>query len=195
MTTPIHNQVVDLEDQINAAEARAQQMREHAKAIDTAGYEARNAADYEHVQYLHTAADECNQARTKAEARFTDLSTAERLDHAKLFAAFIALKDADARCEAVSVDYMTRIGRHEEPTVSVHTGVAMGHRGVGTSAKFKRTTWTETLEGVISARHARIATEHRGELIKRADDKAEAASDQARAEASATAQAALAASE
>lgn len=168
-----------LQQEIAAAEARAAALREQSAAIDEAGLTARRQArSAEEARLQVDEAERYNQARSKAEQRVLQLANSDGpLDIAKLFAAFVAAKDADARCEALGM----AAGWVDPPGTNVYTGAPTeGRRAAYASLKLTR--WNDFLEQALTTRYERLSSAHAAEIrdqISAEEDSAERAAREA----------------
>src|SRR5271165_7670051 len=90
-------------DALAEAKARTQRLQEQADAIDNAVNDAYERTELSHYRRQATAgATEYRNERDQLKAELDAAMVADPLDHAALFEAYIALKDADARAGAMA---------------------------------------------------------------------------------------------
>jgi hypothetical protein len=170
-------------DQYAAAEAEAARHRAKLDAIRDAENTARHAAALEH--YTDAAGDRATsyrQERDAAKKRLDELANADQVELTRLFNAFLAFKEADAKAGALRnhaayINTLNPLGRN-------HAGADQSHV-IHCDELHARLTWSDYLASVVAERTAGGRRAHAAELESEAGQKVIAAVEQARAEAAA----------
>jgi hypothetical protein len=171
-------------DALAEAKARTQRLQAQADAIDNAVNEAYERAELSHYRRQATAgATSYRNERDQFYAELEAAMVADPLDHAALYAAFVALKDADSRAGAMS-SHASRLSHIDPAPPNVHTGAPVT-RPVLVSEMHSTLTFSQVLDAATRARCDRIRAQHQAELRAHAHEEISAAVDKARAQAAA----------
>jgi hypothetical protein len=135
------------------AEARAELARKQARAdaIREAEQAARRQAELDHYREAYGPKSyEYRELRDTAKAKLDETAAAETIDLPTLFAAFVALREADARAYAISVHGATIDTVDPKPYAPGVAPAAQG-RPTGVSALYEKSSFWQYLDGVITA--------------------------------------------
>jgi hypothetical protein len=180
MTTATPDAIADA---LAEAKARTQRLQAQADAIDSAVSEAYERAELSHYRRAAAkGATEHREKRDQLKAELDAAMVADPLDHAALFEAFIALKDADARAGAMRA-HASRIS-HIDPMTPNAVGAPRA-RPVLVSEMHSTLTFGQVLDAAVRARCDRIRAQHQASLQAAAHEEISAAVDTARAQAAA----------
>jgi len=170
-------------DALAEAKARTQRLQEQADAIDNAVSEAYERTELSHYRRAATkGATEYRNERDERKAELDAAMAADPLDHAALYEAFAALKDADARCGAMA-SHASRLS-HIDPMPPNAIGAPQA-RPVLVREMYPTLTFSAVLDAAINARCDRIRAQHQAELQAAAFEEISAAVDTARTQAAA----------
>lgn len=179
-TTPTPEQIAEAAE---AAEAEAARHRAKLDAIRDAENAERHRVQQEHfTDAAGPRATGCREDRDAAKQSVDELAYAEQVDLNKLFNAFLAFKEADARAgalrnHAARINALAPLGRN-------HAGADQAHV-IGCDEMYSRLSWPDYLANVVAERATRARQAHAAELESEASQKIKVAVDQARAKAAA----------
>jgi hypothetical protein len=165
--------------QLDAAEAEAARHRAKLDAIRDAENAERHRVQLEH--FTDAAGPRATRYRDERDAlrqRCDDLAYAEPVDLSKLFTAFLAFKQSDAKAGALRnhahrLNSVAPLGRN-------HAGADQAHV-IHCDSLYDRLTWGQYLDQVVTERFNRARSRHAAELESEASQKIAAAVEQARA--------------
>jgi hypothetical protein len=170
-------------EQLDAAEADAARHRAKFAAIKDAENAERHRVQLEHfTDAAGPRATRYREERDAARQRLDDLAYAAQVDLNKLFNAFLAFKEADAKAGALRnhahrINTIAPLGRN-------HVGADQAHV-IGCDEMYSRLSFSDYLLNVAAERTARARTEHARELETEVSAKVTVAVEQARAAAAA----------
>lgn len=177
-TTPEH-----IAEQYAAAEADAARHRAKLDAIKDAENAERHRVQLEHfTDAAGPRATRYRDERDDAHRRLDDLAYAPQVDLNKLFNAFLAFKESDAKAGALRnhahrINTIAPLGRN-------HVGADQAHV-IHCDSLYERLTWGQYLEQVVTERTRRAGSQHAAKLESEASQKVSAAVEQARTAAAA----------
>jgi hypothetical protein len=168
-----------LAEQAAAAQAEANRLRAEADRIDAAGRAAADQAMLEHYRNAATErAREYHEHRDGLKTKLDELAMADKLDLDKLFAAFIALRDDDARCGALNT-HSSMLNTLEPPERN-HIGVQPMPRGAQVAELYKGLSFAGFVDQLVARRADAIRARHVEELRAQAHTQVQAAEQAAR---------------
>jgi hypothetical protein len=171
--------------ELAGARAEAARLQARADAIANAEADARRQAEVAHYREAYgPKSHEYRDARDTAKAKLDETAAAETIDLPTLFAAFLELREADARAYAISVHGATIDTVDPLP---YRPGVAPAAQGRPTSvsALYEKSSFWQYLDGVVSARANNVRDRHLLELQAEAAEVVTRAGEAARAAAAA----------
>jgi hypothetical protein len=148
------------------ADARAELARRQARAdaINAAEQSARHDAEVSHYREAYGPKSYAyRELRDAAKARLDEVAAAETFDLPTLFAAFLGLREIDARCASISVHGMT-IDTVDPKEYAPGVAPAAQGRPTSVSALYERSSFWQYLDGVITSRANNVRDRHLLEL-------------------------------
>jgi hypothetical protein len=177
----------DVSGLLAAARAETARLADHQRRIDDAASRASNAARLQHYRDWHgQGSTQQREARDAAKRKVDELAAAYQLDIGELFAAFVALRVADAECgsvrnHAAALDTL-------DPLPNNPFSNARQVRPSQCAPLFQPRdgwTWTAWIEGVIDQHAANAAARRADALNSEVAAKVAAATEKAKADAAA----------
>jgi hypothetical protein len=176
-----------IDDQLATARADFQRPQAFQDRINTAGNEARSTAKRQHYRAAATERSaDYRQHRDELKNKLDEIAMSDQLDIDAQFAAWVALRDPDAKAGAINV-HSSMLDSLEGPRKN-HIGAYEMPRGAAVNELYTPAngwTFTAFVDRVLALRADRIRAEHQAELQAEAAAEIAAGVDKARAAAAA----------